>query len=112
MGGHFYRDFPQCVKVFLHESLCALVIPIQADTRIDNQVSLPMIVDGFNVDSYCSERRCSNHRLLNDTGRTAGRESEVTFGENRERHFRMLAQSRQRFTTPLQSEQDPTISGP
>ena len=31
-------------------------------------------------------------RLLDDTGRTAGRESEVTFGENRERHLRMLAQ--------------------
>src|SRR4051794_19631146 len=27
-------------------------------------------------------------------------------------HFRMLAQSRQLFTTPLQSEQDPTISDP
>src|SRR4029077_14985009 len=55
-----------------------------------------MIVDIFNVDSYCSEHRCTNHRLLNDTGRTAGREREVARGENGERHFRMLAQSRQR----------------
>jgi len=71
-----------------------------------------MIVDVFNVNSNCSERRCNNHRLLDDTGRTAGGECEIAFTKNRERYFRMLAQSRQRFTTPLQSEQDPAISDP
>ena len=71
-----------------------------------------MIVDVFNVDSYGSEHRRTNHRLLDNTGRTAGRESEVTFTENRERHLRMLAQSRQRLATTLQSKQDPTISDP
>ncbi len=45
-------------------------------------------------------------------GRTAGGECKIAFTENRDRHFRILAQSRQRFTTPLQSEQDPTISDP
>jgi hypothetical protein len=82
-------DFPQRIKVFLQELLRSFVSPIQADTRIDGELSLSMIVDVFNVDSYCSERRCSNHWLLDDTGRTAGRESEVTFGENRERFLRM-----------------------
>ena len=51
-----------------------------------------MVVDFFNIDSYCSKHGCTKHWLLNDTGRTAGRESEVTFTENRERRFRMLAQ--------------------
>jgi len=71
-----------------------------------------MIVNVFNVNSNCSERRCSNHRLLDDMGRTAGGECKIAFTENRERHLRMLAEPRQRFTTPLQSEQDPTISNP
>ena len=71
-----------------------------------------MIVDLLNVDSYWREHRLANHRLLDDTGRTAGGECEIAFTENRERHSWMLAQSRQRFTTPLQSEQDPTISDP
>ena len=51
-----------------------------------------MIIDLLNVDSYCSEHGCTKHRLLNNSGRTAGRKSEVTFTENRERHLRMLAQ--------------------
>ncbi len=51
-------------------------------------------------------------QLLDDMCRTAGGECEIAFTENRERHFWMLAQSRQRFPTPLQSEQDPTISDP
>jgi len=71
-----------------------------------------MIVDVFNVDSYCSEHGCTKHWLLDDMSRTAGGECKIAFTENCERHFRMLAQSRQRFTTPLQSEQDPTISDP
>ena len=87
-------DVPERVKVFLHESLRTLIGPIQADTRIDGEVSLPMIVDVFNVDSYCSEHGCTKHWLSDDTGRTAGRESEVTFGENRKRHLGMLAQPR------------------
>ena len=85
-------DLPECVEVFLQELLRSLIGPIQADTRIDGELSLAMIVDVFDVNGNCSERRRNNHRLLNDTGRTAGRESEVTFRENRERHFRMLAQ--------------------
>jgi hypothetical protein len=58
-----------------------------------------MIVNVFNVDSYCSEHGCTKHWLLDDTGRTAGRESEVTFTENRERHLRMFAQAGQRPAT-------------
>ncbi len=53
-----------------------------------------MIVNVFNVDSYCSEHGCTKHWLSDDTGRTAGRESEVAFGENRKRHLGMLAQPR------------------
>ena len=98
--------------MFLQELLRSFVGPIQADTRIDGELSLAMIVDIFNLDSDCSERRCTNHRFLHNTGRTAGREREVTSGENGECHFRMLAQSREGSTTALQSEEDPTISGP
>ena len=78
--------------MLLQELLRSFVGPIQADTRIDSELSLAMIVNVFDVDSYCSEHGCTKHRLLDDTGRTAGGESEVTFGENRERHLRMLAQ--------------------
>ncbi len=53
-----------------------------------------MIVDVFNVDSYCSEHGCTKHWLLDDMGRTAGGECKIAFTENCERHLRMLAQSR------------------
>ena len=53
-----------------------------------------MVVDVFNFNSNCSERRRKNHRVLDDMGRTAGGECKIAFTENRELHFRMLAQSR------------------
>jgi hypothetical protein len=40
-----------------------------------------MIVDVFSVVSYCSERWCTNHWLLHDTGTTAGRERDVDIGQ-------------------------------